>query len=123
MWHTILPAVIAALAMGAALPSRIGVAAEEAWVTMVRASPRQMFAGGGTNITCTITPHPDNRTLRMGVSEAWDHEVDLSSSGSRKTFSLQVLQVNCESTVAYCIISRAGGEQQALVPLTVLGCE
>jgi len=121
MFPTLLSIILAALAFGAAVP-KAGEVANAPYVTMLKASPGALFAGSGTNLTCTITPHVDNRKIEIGVSGSWREDKQLDQ-WSRKTFKLQVPVVLCGG-VAYCSVTRVTGRSEMVeVPLQLQGCE
>lgn len=121
MWTGIITAILTTLALGATI-SKAGEQDNAPYVTMLKASPGALFAGSGTNLTCQITPHRDNLTLRIGIEDRI-HDVDLRVFG-HKTHRFQVLDVPCGTTSAVCKVTRVTGQSEmAEVRLQVLGCE
>ena len=113
--------VIALLAMAGAVNNGVGQTEVELKIAV---QPRVVFAGGSTNVTCSVARSEQNRWLRMGVTETRDSEKELAGAKAAVTYRMQVTNIPCEATVAYCVLQKVGGRvMEASMPIQVLGCE
>ena len=113
--------IIALLAMAGAMNNGVGQSTVELKVAV---QPRAVFAGGSMNVTCSVARSEQNRWLRMGVTETRDSEKELAGAKAAVTYRMQVTNIPCEATVAYCVLQKIGGRvMEASMPIQVLGCE
>ena len=93
------------------------------WATITM-NPRAVFVGGGTNITCRVPRHPDNRIIHLGIADVRESVQQLDGEAARTVFELQVLRLPCEASEGYCAITRADGSRQVYTQsLQIVGCE
>ena len=117
----IIGVMIALLVMAGTVSNGVGQSEVELKIAV---QPRAVFAGGSTNVTCSVARSEQNRWLRMGVTETRDSEKELAGAKAAVTYRMQVTNIPCEATMAYCVLQKVGGRvMEASIPIQVLGCE
>lgn len=77
-------------------------------------------------ITCSVDPHPLNRTLEYGIVDfAPGSQRQLDGENARKTWeSTPYTHIPCDASLAYCLVRRADGSSfLAKQNFLITGCD
>lgn len=90
----------------------------------IRVFPSVVMVGQGVGLTCKVTPHPDNRQLKMGFKLWQASERQLEGEAAPITWNMIFGKVPCEPGEAFCAVIRSGGKvHQVTTGVEVKGCE
>lgn len=90
----------------------------------IRVSPQTLFAGQSIAIVCTVPHNLNNRKLTAVVDGYTVSERQLDGELAPKTFRFEFKKIPCEIDRVACVLTDVyGGQQAAIAPIQVAGCE
>lgn len=90
----------------------------------IRAYPQAVMVGQGVGLTCKVTPHPDNRQLRMGFKMWQTSTRQLEGEAAPITWNQIFNRIPCDPGEAFCLLTRADGKTfGATIEVAVGGCQ
>lgn len=90
----------------------------------IRVYPQTLLVGQNVGLTCRVTPHADNRQLKMGF-RLWQQSArELEGASAPVTWNFIYQRVPCDTGEPFCEVTRADGQVlTATATMVVAGCE